>query len=80
MPPPSSGGIALIEMLNMLEPIDVKSLGWHSSEEVHAVVEVMRRASADRSKFLGATDFVSVPAAGLMSRAAPIWSCSRATR
>src|SRR6266550_534176 len=69
MPPPSSGGIALIEMLNMLEPTDVKSLGWHSSQQVHTVVEVMRRAYADRAKFLGDTDFVSVPAAGLMSRA-----------
>ncbi|HYS54758.1 MAG TPA: gamma-glutamyltransferase [Thermoanaerobaculia bacterium] len=69
MPPPSSGGIALIEMLNMLEPTDVKSLGWHSSQEVHAVVEVMRRAYADRAKYLGDADFVSVPATGLMSRA-----------
>ena len=69
MPPPSSGGIALIEMLNMLEPADVKSLGWHSSQEVHTVVEVMRRAYADRAKYLGDADFVSVPATGLMSRA-----------
>ena len=69
MPPPSSGGIALIEMLNMLEPADIKSLGWHSSQEVHALVEVMRRAYADRAKYLGDTDFVSVPATGLMSRA-----------
>ena len=68
MPPPSSGGIALIEMLNMLEPADVKSLGWHSSQEVHTIVEVMRRAYADRAKFLGDTDFVKVPAIGLMSR------------
>src|SRR5258708_8214694 len=69
MPPPSSGGIALIEMLNMLEPTDIKSLGWHSSRQVHTVVEVMRRAYADRAKYLGDTDFVSVPATGLMSRA-----------
>jgi gamma-glutamyltranspeptidase/glutathione hydrolase len=69
MPPPSSGGIALIEMLNMLEPTDIKSLGWHSSQQVHTVVEVMRRAYADRAKYLGDTDFVSVPSTGLMSRA-----------
>ena len=69
MPPPSSGGIALIEMLNMLEPYDLNSMGWHSSEEVHTVVEVMRRAYADRAKFLGDTDFVSVPVAALTSRA-----------
>ena len=68
MPPPSSGGVALIEMLNMLEPYDLQSMGWHSSQEVHAMVEVMRRAYADRAKFLGDTDFVSVPVAGLMSR------------
>ncbi len=69
MPPPSSGGIALIEMLNMLEPYDLKSMGWHSSQEVHTMVEVMRRAYADRAKYLGDSDFVRVPAAGLMSRA-----------
>jgi gamma-glutamyltranspeptidase/glutathione hydrolase len=70
MPPPSSGGIALIEMLNMLEPYDLKSMGWHSSEEVHTLVEVMRRAYADRSKYLGDTDFVSgVPVNALTSRA-----------
>jgi gamma-glutamyltranspeptidase/glutathione hydrolase len=69
MPPPSSGGIALIEMLNMLEPVDVKSLGWHSSQQVHTMVEIMRRAYADRAKYLGDSDFVTVPVSGLMSRA-----------
>lgn len=69
MPPPSSGGIALIEMLNMLEPYDVKSMGWHSSQHVHTVVEVMRRAYADRAKYLGDTDFAKgVPVATLLSR------------
>jgi len=68
MPPPSSGGVALIEMLNMLEPYDLKSMGWHSSQQVHAMVEVMRRAYADRAQFLGDTDFVKVPVAGLTSR------------
>jgi gamma-glutamyltranspeptidase/glutathione hydrolase len=68
MPPPSSGGVALIEMLNMLEPYDLRSMGWHSSQQVHTLVEVMRRAYADRAKFLGDTDFVRVPIAGLMSR------------
>ncbi len=69
MPPPSSGGVALIEMLNMLEPYDLQSMGWHSSQEVHTMVEVMRRAYADRAKFLGDTDFVAVPVKGLMTRA-----------
>jgi len=69
MPPPSSGGIALIEMLNMLEAYDLKSMGWHSSRYVHTLVEVMRRAFADRAEFLGDTDFVKVPVASLVSRA-----------
>jgi gamma-glutamyltranspeptidase/glutathione hydrolase len=68
MPPPSSGGVALLEMLNMLEPYDLKSMGWHSSQQVHAMVEVMRRAYADRAQFLGDSDFVKVPVAGLISR------------
>ena len=69
MPPPSSGGVALIEMLNMLEPYDLQAMGWHSSQEVHTVVEVMRRAYADRAKYLGDTDFTRVPVVGLTSRA-----------
>lgn len=68
MPPPSSGGIALIEMLNMLEPLQVRALGWHSANYIHNVIEVMRRAFADRAQHLGDADFVSVPVAGLTSR------------
>ncbi|MEO6488225.1 MAG: gamma-glutamyltransferase [Thermoanaerobaculia bacterium] len=68
MPPPSSGGIALLEMLNMLEAYDLQALGWHSSAYVHTVVEVMRRAFADRAEFLGDTDFVKVPVNALISR------------
>jgi gamma-glutamyltranspeptidase/glutathione hydrolase len=69
MPPPSSGGIALLEMLNMLEPYDLKAMGWHSSQQVHTLTEVMRRAFADRAQYLGDTDFVKVPVEGLISRA-----------
>jgi len=69
MPPPSSGGIALLEMLNMLEPYDLGSMGWHSSQHVHTTVEVMRRAFADRAEYLGDTDFVKVPVNSLISRA-----------
>jgi gamma-glutamyltranspeptidase/glutathione hydrolase len=69
MPPPSSGGIALIEMLNMLGAYDLKSMGWHSSEYVHTMLEVMRRAYADRAQFLGDPDFAKIPVAGLTSRA-----------
>jgi gamma-glutamyltranspeptidase/glutathione hydrolase len=68
MPPPSSGGIALIEMLNMLEAYDLEALGWHSSRYVHHVVEAMRRAFADRAQHLGDTDFVKVPVDVLTSK------------
>jgi gamma-glutamyltranspeptidase/glutathione hydrolase len=67
MPPPSSGGIALIEMLNMLEAYDLRSMGWQSAQYTHTVVETMRRAFADRAKFLGDTDFVKVPVTALAS-------------
>ena len=68
MPLPSSGGIALLEMLNMLEAYDLRQLGWHSSEYIHHVVEVMRRAFADRAEHLGDADFVKVPVATLISK------------
>lgn len=69
MCPPSSGGIALIEMLNILERYDLKAMGPSSSQATHLMVEAMRRAFADRAEFLGDTDFVKVPVAGLTSRA-----------
>jgi gamma-glutamyltranspeptidase/glutathione hydrolase len=69
MPPPSSGGIALLEMLNMLEPYDLHEMGWHSSQQLHTMVEVERRAFADRARFLGDADFVKVPVSALISRA-----------
>ncbi len=69
MCPPSSGGVALIEMLNILERYDLKSLGAGSSQATHLMVEAMRRAFADRAEFLGDADFVRVPVAGLTSRA-----------
>src|SRR5215468_5789006 len=68
MSPPSSGGVAIIEMLNILEHYDLKSLGAGSSQTIHLMVEAMRRAFADRAEFLGDTDFVKVPVAGLTSR------------
>jgi gamma-glutamyltranspeptidase/glutathione hydrolase len=68
MPPPSSGGTILIEMLNMMEPLDVAELGLLSSDQVHNVVEVMKRAFADRAEFMGDPDFVEVPVAGLTSK------------
>ncbi len=68
MPPPSSGGVALIEMLNILGRYDLKALEAGSSQETHLKVEAMRRAFADRAVFLGDPDFVKVPVAGLTSR------------
>lgn len=57
MPPPSSGGVALIEMLNMMECADFDSIEFNSSEYVHLTAEVMRRAYADRAEFIGDPDF-----------------------
>jgi gamma-glutamyltranspeptidase/glutathione hydrolase len=57
MPPPSSGGTALIEMLNMLEPFDLRRLEYHSFEHIHLLREVMHRAFLDRAAFLGDSDF-----------------------
>jgi gamma-glutamyltranspeptidase/glutathione hydrolase len=67
VPPPSSGGVALIEMLNIIEPLD---LGVPDSfESMHFMVEAMRHAYADRAAYLGDADFVSVPVARLTSQA-----------
>ena len=68
MPPPSSGGAVLIEMLNILEGYDLRSFGSSSSERYHVMTEAMRRAFADRAEFMGDTDFVKVPIAGMISK------------
>jgi gamma-glutamyltranspeptidase/glutathione hydrolase len=57
MPPPSSGGIALIEMMNILEQANMEKITFNSAEYVHLVAEVMRRAFADRAEYLGDPDF-----------------------
>jgi gamma-glutamyltranspeptidase / glutathione hydrolase len=64
-PPPSSGGVAVIEALNMLEGVPLK--GWDDPQSVHMVVEVMRRVFADRAAYLADPDFSPVPVAGLTS-------------
>lgn len=61
MPPSSSGGTHLIQMLNMLEEFPIKEMGFGSAESIHILSEVMKRAYADRSKYLGDTDFYKVP-------------------
>jgi len=68
MPPPSSGGVLLVQMLNMLEPFDVGGMGWGSAETVHLMVEAERRAYADRAEFLGDPDFVDVPVSRLTDK------------
>ncbi|MCL4522412.1 MAG: gamma-glutamyltransferase family protein, partial [Acidobacteria bacterium] len=62
-PPPSSGGTAMLEALNMLAPIELK--GWNDAQSVHWVAETMRRVFADRSAFLADADFSRVPVRGL---------------
>ena len=68
MPPPSSGGAVLIEMLNILEGFDLRNMGASSSERYHAQTEAMRRAFADRAEYMGDADFVNVPVAGLIDK------------
>jgi gamma-glutamyltranspeptidase/glutathione hydrolase len=69
MPPPSSGGIALLQMFAMLEPFDLAALGNQSAAKYHLFAEVMRRAFRDRAEYLGDPDFVNVPVASLLDRA-----------
>jgi gamma-glutamyltranspeptidase/glutathione hydrolase len=68
MPPPSSGGVHIIQMLNMIAADDLPKMGFHKRESVHLLVEVMKRAYADRARFLGDTDFVDVPLTQLLSK------------
>jgi len=68
MPPPSSGGIALLEMLNILETFELSQMGRNAPQRFHLVIEAMRRAFADRAEFLGDPDFVEVPTAALVSK------------
>ena len=57
MPPPSSGGVALIEMMNLMEQADLQKMEFNSTAYVHVVAEAMRRAFADRAEHLGDPDF-----------------------
>ena len=67
MPPPSSGGICLIEMLNILEGYDLAKIG-RNAQSLHYLIEAMKRAYADRAVFLGDPDFVQMPTARLTSK------------
>lgn len=66
-PPPSSGGVAMLEMMAMLEGTGYEKAGAGSAAATHYLAEVMRRAYADRAEFLGDPDFVHVPVKGLLN-------------
>jgi gamma-glutamyltranspeptidase/glutathione hydrolase len=68
MPPPSSGGVALIEMLNIVEPYNLKSKGLLTAPALHLQIEAMRRAYLDRARHLGDPDFGIIPVARLTSK------------
>jgi len=69
MPPPSSGGVALTEMMNMMELANLDSIQFNSTEYVHLIAEVMRRAFADRAEYLGDPDFnPNIPLDELVSK------------
>ncbi|MEJ2614587.1 MAG: gamma-glutamyltransferase [Ignavibacteriaceae bacterium] len=68
MPPPSSGGIALVELLNIIENYKLNANDWGSSEYIHHLVEAMKYVFADRTYMLGEKDFFHVPEAGLISK------------
>ena len=68
MPPPSSGGIVMLQVLNMLENYDLRKLGYNSAQKYHILAEAMRRAFADRAEFMGDPDFAKVPTAQLIDK------------
>ncbi|MBK5934292.1 gamma-glutamyltransferase 1 [Rhodovulum imhoffii] len=69
MPPPSSGGAHIIQILNMLEGYPIGYLGHNSADTIHLMAEAMKRAYADRSEYLGDSDFVDVPLSEITSKA-----------
>ena len=68
MGPPSSGGVLLIQMFNMLEQYPLDTLGWNSSDYIHLLTEIERRAYADRAEHMGDPDFWEVPVSMLVSK------------
>ena len=67
-PPPSSGGVALCETLNILEGYELKAMGFHSAASVHVITEALRRAYADRNSSLGDPAFIDNPVEKLLSK------------
>ncbi len=68
MPPPSSGGTHIIQILNILEAYDIKAMGHNTATSIHVMSEAMKLAYADRSEYLGDPDFVNVPVKGLINK------------
>ncbi|MFZ2156359.1 MAG: gamma-glutamyltransferase [Bradyrhizobium sp.] len=68
MPPPSSGGVVLLETLNILEGFPMPEMKRGSAASLHVMIEAMKRAYADRARYLGDPDFISAPVATLMSK------------
>ena len=68
MPPPSSGGVHILQMLNILENFPVRDLGAGSADNIHLLTEVARYAFADRSKHLGDPDYYDVPIEWLIGK------------
>jgi gamma-glutamyltranspeptidase/glutathione hydrolase len=76
-PPPSSGGVALIEMLNILDGYNLRPLGDRTAPEMHLITEAFRRAYMDRSNYLGDPDYVKIPVDDLISKKyAEAWRAS----
>ena len=73
MPPPSSGGVAIVTMLNILEAYDLLGMGHNSAEYIHHLAEAMRRAYRDRAQFLADADFSDVPVQRLTSKEHATW-------
>jgi len=66
MPPPSSGGVHVVQMLNILEGYDLKAMGHNSAQYIHTLTETMKHVYADRSKYLGDPDYFDVPVSALI--------------
>ena len=68
MPPPSSGGIVMLQVLNMLESYDIRGMGHNSAAKFHLLAESMRRSFADRAEFMADPDFADVPVEHLIDK------------
>lgn len=68
VPPPSSGGLTVLEMLNILEGYDLAKMGWGTPDYLHTFIETQKLAFADRAKYMGDPAFVKVPVSGLLDK------------